>query len=182
MRNLYLLLIALLVACSAHHPRRNPTGESFPDVQGTSLEGRAYDLPTDLRGATALLLVGFEQEAQFDIDRWLLGLRQAHVPVRVYELPTIRGLVPRALSRKIDGGMRSGIPREDWEAVITVYGDADKIGRFTGTENGVTARVLLLDASGDVRFFHDQGYSVTAVLTLKEIVASLAGMPADFEN
>lgn len=172
---LAVLAIALCTAaCSNTWPRRDPTGEVFPTVQGTSLDGRDVTLPGVGAGEPLLLLVGYEQEAQFDLDRWLLGLDQAGVAVRTLEVPTIPGLVPRMISGMIDGGMRRGIPREDWGGVVTVYGDAGAIARFTGNQDGLTGRVLLLDGTGRVVFFHDRGWSVG---TLRRLQAALAALP-----
>jgi hypothetical protein len=119
-----LLLLTLLTSCSTTWPRRDPTGEVFPTVTGTSLAGDAVTLPTLGAGAPLLLLIGYEQEAQFDLDRWLLGLDQAGWRVRTFEVPTLPGLFPRLLAGTIDSGMRRGIPAEDWASVVTVYGDA----------------------------------------------------------
>jgi hypothetical protein len=156
------------LGCSAKHPHRDPTGERFPSVVGTSLRGAEYRIPEAFAGEPVLLLVGYEQDTQFDLDRWLLGLTQAGIQVRAYELPTIPGLAPRMFQGTIDEGMRSGIPSEDWGAVITVYGDGDEIARFTGNENKLPGRVLLLDAEGRVIFFHDRGYSVGTLQRLRD--------------
>jgi hypothetical protein len=120
-----------------------------------------------------VLLLGFVMDSQFDIDRWLLGLAQANVDVPIYEIPTIPGLVPGMFAGYIDGGMRSGIPEEDWVSVITVYGDGGEIVRFTGNENPRNARVLLLDSKGKVVHFHDRGYSAGTLLALLEKIKEL---------
>jgi len=178
-RHLAALLLAvafcLQVGCGAL-PQRNPLGERFPAVVGESLAGDVYQLPDDLLGeGPVLLLVGYRQSTQFDIDRWLFGLQDAQVPVPVFEVPTIRGMGPGLFARSIDQGMRTGIPREMWGAVITVYGDAGRIATFTGTEVPGPARVLLLDATGRVSFYHDEGYSVDTLLRLKKAVMTLRG-------
>jgi len=165
-----LLATGLFLACASPHVRRDPTGEVFPSVSGTSLEGEGVALPEALSGVPALLLIGFEQESQFDLDRWALGLWQSGVGLRVLEVPTIPGLVPRVISDRIDAGMRSGIPAEDWGSVVTVYRDADAIARFTGNENPLPGRILLLDATGRVVFFHDRGYSTSALARLLEAI------------
>lgn len=168
------LLAALLsTSCSTTWPRRDPTGEVFPTVNGTSLAGDAVTLPALGDGAPLLLLVGYEQEAQFDLDRWLLGLDQAGWRVRTFEVPTLPGLFPRLLAGTIDGGMRRGIPAEDWASVVTVYGDAARIAEFTGNEDGLTGRVLLLDRAGKVVFFHDRGFSVGRLKALVETANGL---------
>ncbi|MGE3171891.1 MAG: hypothetical protein AB7O97_04645 [Planctomycetota bacterium] len=158
----------ILSACSTPWPRRDPTGERFPSVTATALDGTLVRVPEDFAGAPLVLLVGYEQDAQFDADRWLLGLLQAEVPVAIRELPTIPGFVPRLLAGTIDSGMRSGIPDEDWGAVITVYDDAAAVAAFTGNEAGRTMRVLLLDERGTVAWFHDRGYSAGTLLRLLE--------------
>jgi hypothetical protein len=177
---IFLTLIALTalgatLSCSSPIPNRNPVGEVFPSVVGESLEKEAVAFPEVVAGEVAVLLVGYKQNTQFDIDRWLMGLLQAGVEARIYELPTIPGLVPTIISGWIDNGMRSGIPEEDWGAVVTFYGDAaEPIAELTGTENGRNARVLVLDRAGQVVWFSDVGYSPRLALELNAVVSRLA--------
>jgi hypothetical protein len=170
---LAVLAATLLPSCQSTWPRRNPTGETFPTVTGSSLAGEAIELPTAGADAPLLLLVGYDQDAQFDLDRWLFGLDQAGWRQRTFEVPTLPGLLPRFFAGFIDGGMRRGIPSEDWASVVTVYEDAEAIAKFTGNADGLTGRVLLLDGSGKVVFFHDRGFSVG---TLRALEAALAGL------
>lgn len=172
------LLAAMLAGCAGVHERRLPMGETFPSVQGESLDGRQYSIPGDFSGRPALLLIGYKQNTQFDIDRWLLGLQQAGLQVEAYELPTIPGLFPGLFAGKIDEGMRSGIPAEDWAVVITIYKDAKRIAGFTGNRNGLPARVVLLDGAGRVIFFHDEGYSINALMRLQQTLEPLVETPA----
>ena len=172
MKTLFPILLAaiLLVACQSSLPNQNPVGLVFPQVTGESLQGDKVELPP---GEASVLLVGYKQKAQFDADRWLLGILQAELAVPVLEVPTLKGLFPRMLGNVIDDGMRSGIPEEDWQVVVTLYGEnASQVARFTGTE-GRNMRVLLLDDSGTVRWFHDQGYSARAMLELKAAAENL---------
>jgi hypothetical protein len=172
---LAMALAAVGLACSSPLPNRNPVGETFPRVTGESLDGREHELPGEFAGKKVLLLVGYVQKTQFDIDRWLLGLMQAEVSVAVREVPTIKGFVPGLISGVIDGGMRRGIPEEDWGAVITVYGDAGEIVALTGNENPNNARVLLLDETGKVVWFHDRGYSPRLAMEIARLCGG-AGM------
>lgn len=161
------LLMFAFQGCATSVANVDPTGTRFPKVAGESLDGTSHSLPDDLAGAPAVLLVGYAQGAQFDIDRWIMALMQQKTPARVFEIPTIKGLVPTLISGWIDDGMRSGIPDEDWPAVITVYGDqAAKIVATTGNENPRNARVLLLDGDGRVMWFHDRGFSPSRMLAL----------------
>lgn len=167
-----LLLGVVGSGCHTATPNRSPIGESLPQAAGETLAGEPVELPP---GEPALLLIGYVQDAQFDADRWLIGLLQLGLPVRILEVPTIAGLFPTAFSGAIDSGMRSGIPREDWVSVVTVYGDdAARLVAFTGDEVPRNIRVLLLDARGTVRWFHDRGFSAGKLLELQRAVDVLA--------
>lgn len=160
--------LVLSMGCSSPIPRRVPTGETFPTTRGEALDGTVVAIPDDWRGAPTLVLVGYVQDAQFDLDRWLLGILQAELDVRLVEVPTIPGAIPSLFSGTIDEGMRGGIPPEDWGTVVTVYGDdAEPIARFTGDERPRNARVLLLDGEGRVVWFHDEGYSARELLEMQ---------------
>lgn len=179
--NIRIALAALIIAvtltgCSDPVPNRDPTGEVFPTVAGESLAGDDVVLPAALEGQPAIILIGYLQEAQFDIDRWLMGLIQAGVAVPILEVPTIPGLAPTLASGWIDDGMRSGIPEEDWAVVVTLYGSAaEPVAELTGTTNGRLARVILLDEAGKVAWFYDRGYSAAIAIELAELAARQTG-------
>jgi hypothetical protein len=160
---------------SRTYPNRNPIGERFPSVVGQSLEKVPTDIPTAFAGEPVVLLVGYKQDAQFDLDRWLMGLLQTEVEMRIVEIPTIPGLLPSMASGWIDNGMRSGIPKEDWGVVVTLYGEAARpVAELTGTERGRIGRVIVLDASGTVAWFDDEGYSVRKALEVAKLVSTLS--------
>ena len=71
--------------------------------------------------------------------------------------------------------MRNGIPEEDWGIVITVYKDAEKIARFLGNNNPRNVRAVLLDKAGEVRWFHDRGFSADKAIELDTLVRQLVG-------
>ena len=160
-------------SCSTTWPNRDPSGERLPQVTGTSLANERVTLPNVADGEPLLLLIGYVQDAQFDLDRWLLGLDQLGWSTRTFEVPTLPGMLPRMFRGFIDNGMRSGIPEEDWAAVVTVYQEAEKLAQFTGNERSRNGRILLLDGAGRVIFYHDRGYSVGS---LKKLVAARAGL------
>jgi len=165
-----------LGSCRATYPNRQIAGEGFPPVAVRALDGAERSLPAAVAGAPAVLLLGYVQGAQFDADRWLLGLLQAELAVRIVEVPAARGFVPWLIRGTIDGGMRAGIPAEDWGVVWTVYGeDADRLQRFTGNERPRNVRALLLDADGRVVWSHDRGYSAGTLLALRSRLAELQG-------
>jgi hypothetical protein len=155
-----------------------PVGLPFPSVEGRSLAGESVRLPDDFLGAPSVVLIGYQQRAQFDADRWLFGLLQADLDLRIVELPTIPGWAASLASRWIDEGMRGGIPQEDWSSVVTLYGgEAAPVAEFTGTEGGNNVRVLLLDGGGVVRWFHDRGFSAGKLKELADARSVLENSP-----
>ena len=172
LRNVVLVAVTccLLVmsSCQSEYPNRSPLGQRFPSVKGTALTGKTISVPHDYGGKKCCMLLGYIQDAQFDIDRWLIALDMTKTEVEVIELPTIQGMFPRMFKTKINDGMRSGIPKELWGGVVTIYEEGETVQRFTGNQDGLNARVILLDDQGEIIFFHDRGFSVPALNELKE--------------
>lgn len=170
-----IILILSLIACSAStiQTPNNLIDKEFPKVKGQSLAKEDITIPDSYRGKPAILLIGYLQKTQFDIDRWILGLLQADVKAKIVEVPTIAGMMPQMVQGFIDNGMRSGIPTSDWASVVTVYEDAPKIISALGNERPQSARVVLLNSDGKIVWSSNSGYSATQVLELKGIVDSL---------
>ncbi|QOL25138.1 hypothetical protein LP316_12620 [Thalassotalea sp. LPB0316] len=171
MRFLITTFFTLIIAgCSTTYPNKDITGQTFPTVNGQSLEEQPYVIPADFDNDFTLLLIGYKQDSQFDIDRWLIALDFTETQVPVYELPTIQGMFPRMFSTVIDNGMRKGIPKPLWKGVITIYKDGDTVQQFTGNENPNNARVVLIDRAGKILYFYDQGFGVDALKEIRAIV------------
>lgn len=169
-RILAIVSVFFLTACATQYPNQNPTGQVFPQVKGESLESKQYTIPDDFSGKPVLLLLGYKQDSQFDIDRWLIGLDMTQTNIDTYEIPTIQGLAPRMFKTTIDDGMRAGIPKPLWKGVITVYEGGEKVQKFTGNTHPNNCRVVLLNEQGEVIYFHDQGFSVDALNALRDAV------------
>lgn len=131
----------------------------FPGVLGYALSGEIVRLPDDVVGRPVVLLVAYRRVAQLDIDRWLKALRLAAPEVEAYEVPTIPSPVCRPQAGWIDAGMRSGVPREQWRNVVTVYGDGAAVRDFIGEAPRPVAHVVLLDDAGVVRWLDARGFS-----------------------
>lgn len=173
LHKLFFTLALLCMGCTKSFESQDPKGLMFPSVRGEILTGEKVNIPKLFEGKPSLLLIGYVQDSQFDVDRWILGLKQLKSPIDIVEIPAIQGLVPRIFKSKIDRGMRNGIPEEDWGIVITVYKDAEKIARFFGNNNPRNVRVVLLDDSGKVRWFHDRGFSADRAIELDAQVREL---------
>lgn len=166
-----LMLISLSFSgCYKTFEPRNPLGEAFPNVNARILTGDEVVIPEFFEEKPVLLLIGYIQDSQFDVDRWLLALKQLNTTINIAEIPAIQGFFPRMISSKIDNGMRNGIPEEDWKIVFTVYKDAEKIAEFLGNTKPRNVRVVLLDGEGEVRWFHDRGFSADKAIELDQFI------------
>ncbi len=172
MNRVYLLLLLSLAlsACSKQYANQNVLGKSFPSVVGESLQGEVKQLPADVQSNATILLIGYVQNSQFDIDRWLIGMDMVGVKAPAYEIPTIAGLFPQFFETQINDGMRKGIPKELWKGVITIYDDGETVQQFTGNTNPNNARVMVLNSVGEVIYFYDRGFSVDALKNLVQVI------------
>jgi len=169
-----LALLILLTACSKPTVVTNPAiGSIFPSVVGESLDKQTIKIPENFSGKPTVLLIGYLQKAQFDIDRWILGIIQLETPVKIVELPTIAGMMPQMVQGFINNGMRRGIPESDWKSVVTVYEDADKIVKVLGNERPQNAYVVLIDRAGIMKRVINEGYSATNVKEIDRLAREL---------
>lgn len=165
---LLFFVLSCLTGCAKTYVNQTPVGQLFPNVNGESLDQQSRKMPAYFSGKPVVLLLGYKQNSQFDIDRWLIGLDMTNTEVDIYELPTIQNWLPSIIQSQINQGMRNGIPEEIWRIVITIYDDGDTVQAFTGNEKPNNARVMLLDADSKVRYFHDRGFSVAALNELRK--------------
>jgi hypothetical protein len=134
-------------------------GDPLPTLRGEFLTGHTVVLPQAAAGRVALLLLGFSYDSRFAVEAWAQRFRERfHTDPRVtfYEIPMIGGLA-RMGKWFIDGGMRRGTPREDYEHVITVYGGMDTWKQRVGFGGPKAAYPILLDASGRVAWRYSGG-------------------------
>jgi cytochrome oxidase Cu insertion factor (SCO1/SenC/PrrC family) len=180
MKALLLSIVAMFAAsgCASYdYPAQVTLGEAMISIEGESLAGDPKQKPKDFAGQPTLLLFGYVHKSQFDIDRWLIGLNMRQADVVIYEIPAIKNIIGRMFSTRFDNSMREGIPKDLWREVITVYNDGDKTQKYTGNIIPKNARVLLLDANGNVVHFYDEGFSVPALNGVLDAIASLT--PSD---
>lgn len=136
----------------------------FPFVRGENLEGRAFTLPADLKGAYNVLFIAFQRDQQIDINSWLPFAKQLvneYPALAYYELPTIyRG---HPLFRWwLNTGMRMGIPdKKAREVTITLYLDKRAFRKALDMPDEERIYVLLVNRKGEVLWrvegpFHEE--------------------------
>jgi len=150
-RALFLALISVLVVAAAR--TETPDAASFPTLGGTNLEKQDIALPTELPGKANLIIFGFVQDHQEDINTWIPRCEELEREVagfRFFEVPFLAGQY-RLIRFWIDGGMRRGIPdRAARERTITVYGGRSAAMRQLGITDLGKIYAFLIRPSGEV--------------------------------
>lgn len=123
----------------------------FPNVSGSSLDGKRFNLPRDLKGKVNIVIIAFRREQTDIIEQWagpLKDVMKADPSLEVYELPTLgRGYSP--FRWWIDGGMRAGIADEEARRrTITIYTNKRNFKVKLGIPNEETIYIFLVGKDG----------------------------------
>lgn len=125
----------------------------FPNVSGSSLDGKRFNLPRDLKGKVNIVIIAFRREQTDIIEQWATPLKEimkADPSLEVYELPTLsRGYSP--FRWWIDGGMRAGIVDEEARRrTITIYTNKRNFKVQLGIPNEETIYIFLVGKDGRI--------------------------------
>jgi len=176
------LVLLPLMAGAAESAGELALGDALPRLKGEFLTGRTAVLPEAAAGRVTLLLLGFTYDSRFAVEAWakrFLEQFKADPRVTFYEVPMIGGLA-RMGKWFINGGMRRGTPKEDYEHVITVYGGADPWKRRVGFRDPDAAYLILLDGNGRVAWRYSGGLDEKVFQALSsEVSRLLPGTPHD---
>ena len=134
-------------------------GMEFPELKAETLSGIDMKYPDDVKGKVTLILMAFKRETQRKIDSWLGPFSKAFdsdTTVNFFEIPMLAGAW-KLMSPIIDGGMRSGIPKQKHGNVTTYYGNVNKYCELLGIEDKADGYVFLLDQNGVIQWI-SKGY------------------------
>ena len=71
----FAFVVFLCIGCAKTFKPQNPEGLMFPSIRGEVLTGVKVNVPDFFESKPTLLLIGYVQDSQFDVDRWVLGLK-----------------------------------------------------------------------------------------------------------
>jgi hypothetical protein len=125
----------------------------FPNVSGSSLDGKRFNLPRDLKGKVNIVIIAFRREQTDIIEQWagpLKDVMKTDPSLEVYELPTL-GLSYSPFRWWIDGGMRAGIVDEEVRRrTITIYTNKRNFKVKLGIPNEETIYIFLVGKDGRI--------------------------------
>ncbi len=134
--------------------RNDVVGMAFPILVAETLAGKQFQTPDPEREKSHIILIAFKRSVQPQIDKWLSALSgpvAERTGVEMYEVPMLAGGW-RLMSGIIDGGMRSGIPKEKHSSVATFYGDIKRYQDILDMDQEDQCYLYVIDSQGIIRF------------------------------
>jgi hypothetical protein len=125
--------------------------QHFPDVSGSNLDGKRFNLPRDFKGKVNIVIIVFKREQTDLIEQWagpLKDIMKADLSIEVYELPTL-GSSYSPFRWWIDGSMRASILDEEARRrTITIYTNKRNFKALLEIPNEETIYIFLVDKEG----------------------------------
>lgn len=145
----------------------------FPNVNGSNLEGRKFNLPEDFEAKLNLVSIAFYGDQQSLVNTWLptvSRLTRTYDTLKFYELPTLSK--ENGLSRAfIDGGMRAAIQdRATREVTITLYVDRMAFLKYIGETSDRTIYMLLVNRQGEILWRGQGAYTSAQEESLEKVL------------
>jgi len=154
---LFALLAAVAVVSAAPERPGTPplaVGARLPALKGDLLSGKPGVLPDLAAGHTALITLGFTYDSRSQVEAWATKFRSRYgsrPDVTLFEVPMM-GSAARLGRWFIDSGMRKNTPPALHDYVMTVYGSNDDWKARVGFSARDDAYLVLIDATGVVRW------------------------------
>ena len=147
-------MIRLAVAVLAALMSTASLGETIPPLHCESLAGSRVDLPADLHGRSAVLVIGFSRDAQDAVRDWgrRLGAEYGASPsVSYYELAMLAG-APRVMRGFILRAMKKDVSERGKAHFLVVTEDEAEWRRVAHYDRADMAYVMVVDGAGAVRW------------------------------
>lgn len=176
-----ILLILITLNVTSIKSQENSTmtdktiGMTFPELKAETLSGIDMKYPDDVKGKITLILIAFQRETQQKIDSWLRPFSKTFendATINFFEIPMLAGAW-KLMSPIIDGGMRSGIPKQKHGNVTTFYGNVNKYCELLGIEDKSDGYVFLLDQNGVIQWRSNGFATEKKVRELFDMIQSL---------
>lgn len=146
----------------------------FPELTTKDLNSDSYTLPGAFAGHRNLILIGYEQYHQNEVNTWFPLAEELEKNVegfRYYELPVV-GKMNMFGKMQLDFWMRQGIPDRAARArTLTLYIDRDTFRQQLAIDTDRTIALLLLDEGGRVIWREMGPYSEEAGQSLRSMVS-----------
>lgn len=150
-------------------------GDSLPRIEGENLAGKAVVLPDAASGRVAILVAGFSHASQNQTKAWSDRLDHEFTdPAKVTVYPVaVLEAVPRLVRGMAVHGIKSGAPKEERERFLLVFHKSAELKQAAGFERPDDAYLILVDATGAVRWRFHGSLTDSALMQLEAQVQSI---------
>lgn len=132
------------------------SAQAVPHTEAETLSEKKIMLPDFVAGRPAVLIVGFSHASSSPAKDWARRVDADYPSDQKFislQVPVLAG-APRLVRGMIRHGMKKDIPKEKYDRVALIFKDEDAWKSAAGFESahGDDAYILLLDASGNIRW------------------------------
>jgi hypothetical protein len=117
----------------------------FPQTEGETLAGKKVSLPGAF-GGQAVVIVGFTHASQKQTKEWAQRLHGQGV----WSIAVLED-APRLVRGMAVHGIKSGVPKEEYERFVVVYKGEKELKEAAGFEKPDEAYVMVVDDKGVIR-------------------------------
>ena len=149
-----LLLLSLLLCCD--HLR----GQSIPTTHATSLADTHVNLPGDLKGRLAILVIGFSKSSSRQTKTWSDRIERdfkSNTRIVSYQLPMLQQ-VPRLFRGIVLEGMRKPLSTAQRTRFLPIFDNEEAWKAVTHFAGANDAYVLLIDGLGRVQWQSSEAF------------------------
>ena len=170
-----ILLTCLSSALSAQAAGAAPA--AFPAASGHNLNGRAVEVPRDLKGSANLVYVAFLPAQQAQVDSWepfAAEMARRFPGFHAYQLPIVSSTYT-IFRGYLDNVMRGAIAdTEARESTITLFLNKGAFERALGIASEREISVFLITPSGEILWRSTGPYDASNPPDLEKIVGGAA--------
>ena len=174
-----LIIVSAAALALAQGP---PAGSEPPKLHGETLEGKAIVLPDAAAGKVTMLVLGASRKGGDRTGPWRehFAADFGSTPRADYYVAALLQRVPGIMRGMIRSGIRSGTPPEGRSHGLTCASDEDAWRKYLAMTDDSLPSVLLLDASGHVRWSYNGVFDDAHYQSLKSAAtAALATSPSN---
>ena len=136
-------------------------GDSLPEIQGESLEGKSLELPTACAGKMTLIVFSFTKKGGESARQWRDSFEKefgSNSNLNNYGVMFFEE-VPRLLRGFVSSGIKKGIPKNMYPFLLRVYKNEKLWKERLNASNDDDAYSVLLDSSGKVLWMNTAPFS-----------------------
>ena len=125
---------------------------AFPRIQGETFTGRRIELPEEVRGKVAVLILGFTKASSSSTSAWGKKISSdfgGRRDFELYQLPVLED-VPRLIRGMVISGIKKGVPEKTRDHFVPVLQGEAELKKAVNYSAPDDAYLVILNREGKV--------------------------------